>query len=389
MTRLRRIYRTIKAKNFHSHFAVELFLLLIVTFTVGANLLLRGNSGKATLENQSLFFSFLKNNPSWNERLVDAWGRINVKLGRAPAVAGDQILLAAASTINKGDVVEETDLDPLPNLSGSVLLKPNPAGSGIEGGRDAEVYVVQPGDTVGRIALSRGVSENTIIWENNLPASGLIRTGQELRILPVSGVSHTVKDGETISGIGKKYGVGSEDILEYNNIEIEEHIFPGEVIIIPDGVKIAPPSPQRAQYLADLQKEDYQKVDVPANYQGSSSGLIWPMPAAKKLSQSYSSRHRAIDVPCRDCEVTAAGDGIVQLAGWQTGYGNTVVINHGNGITTRYGHGKSLLVKAGDSVTQGQAIMISGSTGRSTGPHLHFEVKINGDHVDPLKYVPR
>ena len=352
-------------------------------------MLLRGNSGKATLENQSLFFSFLKNNPSWNERLVDAWGRINVKLGRAPAVAGDQILLAAASTINKGDVVEETDLDPLPNLSGSVLLKPNPAGSGIEGGRDAEVYVVQPGDTVGRIALSRGVSENTIIWENNLPASGLIRTGQELRILPVSGVSHTVKDGETISGIAKKYGVGSEDILEYNNIEIEEHIFPGEVIIIPDGVKIAPPSPQRAQYLADLQKEDYQKVDVPANYQGSSSGLIWPMPAAKKLSQSYSSRHRAIDVPCRDCEVTAAGDGIVQLAGWQTGYGNTIVINHGNGITTRYGHGKSLLVKAGDSVTQGQAIMISGSTGRSTGPHLHFEVKINGDHVDPLKYVPR
>src|SRR3989338_1659072 len=133
MTRLRRIYRTIKAKNFHSHFAVELFLLLIVTFTVGANLLLRGDSGKATLENQSLFFAFLKSNPAWNEKLVDAWGRINVKLGRTPAVAGDQILLAAASTINKEDVVDGADADPLPNLSGSALLKPNPAGG--EGAR--------------------------------------------------------------------------------------------------------------------------------------------------------------------------------------------------------------------------------------------------------------
>ena len=389
MTRLRRFYGKIRAQNLHSHFAVELLLLLIVGITVGANLLLRTNSARASYENQSLFFSFLKTHPQWNEKLADAWGRVNVRFSHAHAVAGDQILLAAASTISKDDILENEGSDPLPNLSGSALLKPNPASTLAEGNQDSEIYQVRGGDTVARIAAAYGVSVDTVIWENNLSTTGTIRPGQELRILPTNGVSHTVLSGETISGIAKKYGVDAEAILEYNYIEIEENIFPGEVIIIPDGAKIAPPTPQRKQYLADLQKEDFQKVDVPADYQGTSSGLAWPMPAAKKLSQSYSSRHRAIDVPCRDCEVVAAGDGIVQLAGWQTGYGNTIVINHGNGISSRYGHGKSLSVKAGDSVTQGQAIMISGSTGRSTGPHLHFEIKINGQLVDPLKYVPR
>ena len=87
--------------------------------------------------------------------------------------------------------------------------------------------------------------------------------------------------------------------------------------------------------------------------------------------------------------MVAADDGIVELAGWQKSYGYTIVINHGSGRKTRYGHASNLLVSAGDQVVKGQIIMISGSTGRSTGPHLHFELLINGVRVNPLKYVTK
>lgn len=367
----------------YTHFVTEILMLLILVAAASSNILDRTSTLGLQPYNQSVLFSMLKKNPEMNLKLVEAYESINMKLADNSSFT-KQILAAS----NKGSV--DAKSVPLPTLSGSALLKPNPPGmqtSGIK--RDIEVYYVQNGDTVARIASAYGVSVDTVLWENNLTAKSLIRPGQELKILPTTGIKHVVKAGETISGIAKKYAVDAEDVIEYNNIEIEEHIFPGEEIIIPNGIKRAPPTPQRQQYLAELQKEDYRKVDVPADYQGGSSGLVWPLPAATRLSQSYWSRHRAIDVPCRDCTIVAAGAGIVELAGWQKGYGNTIVINHGNGMKTRYAHGKQNLVAAGDNVDQGQAIMISGSTGRSTGPHLHFEVKVNGNLVNPMSYLSR
>ncbi len=205
--------------------------------------------------------------------------------------------------------------------------------------------------------------------------------------MPTSGVKHTIQSGETMSSIAQKYGVHSEDIFEYNNIEIEDHIFPGEEIIIPNGIKAVPPTPARQQYLAGLEKDDYQRVDVPGNYESASGGLMWPIPRGGRISQYYSSKHRAIDIPCRDCDVLAAGSAIVELSGWQRGYGYTIVLNHGQGLKTRYAHASKLLVSAGETVDQGQTIMISGSTGRSTGPHLHFEILQNGTLLNPLNSV--
>jgi len=280
---------------------------------------------------------------------------------------------------------------PLPTLSGSALLKPNPPSSDLFiTKRDVEVqkYEVKPGDSVGAIADAFNVSVDTIKWENNMStANPVIKPGEILTILPTNGVKHVIKEGETISGLAKKYGVDAESIFEYNEIEIEELIIAGEEIIIPNGIKTAPPTRERQQYLADLNKNDYKKIEVPADFQGSGSGLIWPLPAGHRISQYASRKHMAIDLPCRDCQVTAAGDGIVEQAGWKTGYGNMVMINHGNGLKTLYAHGKELLVNAGDSVAQGQSIMISGSTGRSTGPHLHFEVRVNGALQNPLSFV--
>lgn len=370
-------------RKIRSYFAIELLLFLVLLAAVITNLELRLTHRRQTL-NRSLFFIALKNHPQLNRELLDTYESLNLEVVQETNLE-KQIL--AASAKGKDQVVSPAT--PLPTLSGSALLKPNPATSStLSPKRDIEVYTVRGGDTVGRIAAAYGISVETILSENNLTVTSYIQPGQELKILPTSGVKHVVMEGETISAIAKKYQVEEEDILEYNEIEIEDFILPGEELIIPGGTKKVP-TRERRQYLADLQREDYKKIEVPQDYQGDGSELIWPMPSAYRLSQGFKRRHPGVDVPCRDCEIVSADDGIVELAGWQRGYGNTIVINHGSGVKTRYAHGKALHASVGDQVSQGQLIMTSGSTGRSTGPHLHFEVIQGGQFVNPLAVVPR
>lgn len=382
-----KISKNFLRKSFYAHFGSEIFLLAIILIAISTNLSIRASAQKTQIPNRSLFFVHLKNHAHYNEPLLEVYESVNQILTRDLGLP-KQILAASAKS---KDLSERDPLSPLPTQNGTALLKPNSATSDAPTNhRDKEVYLVQPGDTVARIASVYGVSVDTILWENNLAGSGVIRPNQELKILPVSGVSHTVSQGDSISSIAKKYGVSNEEILEYNQIELEDYIFPGDVLIIPHGVKKpAPVTPSRNKYLADLEREDYQKITVPADYQGGDGSLIWPIPGASRLSQSFWLRHPAIDVPCRDCAVIAAGDGIIELSGWIKGYGYNIVINHGNGLKTRYAHGNKLLVSAGETVTSGQQIMISGNTGRSTGPHLHFEVLQNGKYLNPLNEVSR
>lgn len=376
-----------KIRNFRfysSHLAVEFLLLAIMIFTVAVNIFLRNNFAKASESNRSLFFDYLKDNAHYNEQLVDAYESVSLKLsGRVNLT--EQIL---ASSTKEKESANPSPAPPLPTLSGSALLKPNPAtSSGLAPKQDIEVYEVKTGDTVAEIAASHGISIQTVLGENNLSDASVIRPGQKLTILPTTGVRHVIKQGETISEIATKYSVDDAEVLEYNGYESEDLIFVGEELIIPNGTKKQPATPQRQQHLADLKKEDYQKVDVASDYQGSGSGLAWPLPGTGRISQYASRRHMALDIPCRDCQVVSAADGIVEQAGWKKGYGNMALVNHGNGIKTLYAHGKSLSVSAGDAVSQGQTIMISGNTGNSSGPHLHFEVKINGQLTNPLQSV--
>ncbi len=384
MAKIGRFIRILKLNNYHSHFAVELLLLIIVVIAASGNLMLKANLNRAAVADKSLLFAYLQEHSDLNEKLYNAFETVNLRLADNSPLE-KQVLAASVKA-------EEAAAEPpslLPTLSGQALLKPNSASNGAMLKKDIEVYQVKGGDTIGQIAAEYNVSQRTIMDENGLTDGSVIKPGQTLRILPTTGVKHIIKDGETLEGISKKYGADLETVLEYNEIEIIDHIFPGEEIIIPNAVNPTPPTPQRKQYLADLQKEDYAKADVPADYAGGSADFIWPIPSAKRLSQSFWSKHRAIDVPCRDCQVVAAAQGIVEIAGWQSGYGNTILINHGNGMRTRYGHGSKLLVNAGETVQQGQAIMISGSTGRSTGPHLHFEIKKTSTYLDPMKYLVR
>lgn len=394
MAKIRQFYKLLKLNiRSYSHFSVELFILMIITATVGINIFLRANFSSAQMPNKSLFFVYLENvAPHRNEKLVDFQKSVTIQLAQNHVI-GKQIL--SASTVDKMSQSNDPKKVPLPTLSGSTMLKPNPASSELLlTNRDVEIqkYQVQPGDSVGKIASTFNISVDTIKWENNLSsANPVIRPGEILSILPTSGVKHIVQKGDTISGIAKKYGItdhdGIERIYEINGIEIESLIYEGQELVIPDGIKQSPSTPARQQYLADVQKNDYKQVEVPSDYSGSGAGLIWPIPCASKLSQRASRKHMAIDVPAKYCQVIASADGIVEIAGWQSGYGVTVLLNHGNGLRTRYAHGSQLLVSAGDSVKQGQAIMVSGNTGRSSGPHLHFEVKVGSTLQNPLSYV--
>lgn len=373
-----------KLDKYIHFFASELVLLLLLILAVGNNVTLKANADTGHQgHNRSLFFVYLQSHKTLNPNLVDASESISQKLAGEPNLL-KQIL--SASVMAKTGSAFSSEAAPLPTLSGSALMKPNPADSGGIPKKDIEVYEVRPGDTVARIAAAYGVNNYTIIHENGLSAAGMIRPGQELRILPTTGIKHTIKDGETLESIAKKYNVHTEDILEYNEIEIPEFIQIGDEVIIPNGVAKTPPTPQRQQYLADLQREDVKRAEVPDSLQGGGE-YIWPLTAAHRLSQGFKRSHPGIDVPCRDCEVVAAAGGIVELSGYQKGYGNTIVINHGSGHKTRYGHASNLLVSAGDRVEQGQTIMISGNTGRSTGPHLHFEIIESGTRINPLSRV--
>ncbi len=229
------------------------------------------------------------------------------------------------------------------------------------------LYEVRPGDTLASIASLFGVSVNTILWANNLSRGTKITIGQTLVILPVSGVQHIVKAGDTISSIAKKYKGDPEEISIYNGLDEDAKLMVGQTIIIPDG-EIAPvPTATRpatsklrgaggpplvGYYIAPL--SNYRKTQGLHGYNGIDLAAYYGAP------------------------VMAAADGDVIVArqgGYNGGYGSYVVIRHDNGTQTLYGHLSQVKVSVGQRVSQGFVIGSEGSTGRSTGPHLHFEVR--------------
>lgn len=126
--------------------------------------------------------------------------------------------------------------------------------------------------------------------------------------------------------------------------------------------------------------------------------MAWPVPGYTRITSRFGMRthpitgiyklHTGVDIGApRGAQFIAANDGIVTYAGWNTAYGNMVIIDHGGGITTLYAHGDEILVNVGDTIYQGHPVLKIGSTGYSTGPHAHFEVRINGDYVEPLDYI--
>lgn len=252
-------------------------------------------------------------------------------------------------------------------------------------GQTIKTYTVKTGDTLGSIARAHGLRLATLLWANNLSERSLIRIGQRLIILPTDGIHYRVVRGDTLGAIARRYSADVEKILHANNLPNPNAIAIGELLVIPDGIMptARPTTPRQQSLIARV-----RNVITPGGTSvRASSGFIWPT-SARRITQYFGWRHTGVDIAGPPSNrIYAAADGIVSFAGWARGYGLSVVVDHGRGRQTRYAHSRQIFVKSGDSVSQGETIAMVGSTGRSTGPHLHFEVIVGGRRVNPFVYI--
>jgi murein DD-endopeptidase MepM/ murein hydrolase activator NlpD len=247
-------------------------------------------------------------------------------------------------------------------------------------------YAVRGGDTPSTIASSFDISTATILWANDLSDGDLIKPGQILKIPPTSGVIHTIKSGDTVAALAKKYKASVDEILAYNKLAAAEAIEIDQTITIPGG-SIEPPPPQPTR-LATTGGSIFGG-SAPAAKAVSGGGMTWPT-VSRHIYQYFTWRHTGIDIDgSYGGPIYAASAGRVSKSsgGWNGGYGNIVIVDHGGGVQTLYAHNSKNYVQVGAQVSKGQAIAATGSTGRSSGPHLHFEVRVGGRRVNPLSYL--
>ena len=242
-------------------------------------------------------------------------------------------------------------------------------------------YTVQVGDTVWDIATKFDISADTVLWANGRLEDNpdLLAIGQELLILPVSGVYHIVASGETLEDIAKQYKVEVSAITEYplNNLTEPYELSAGQQLIVPDGRK--PYVPRRVYAYSG---------PVPEDAASGTGSFGWP--AGGVITQKYWNRHKAIDIGApKGSPVLAADSGyVIGVGRSDQGYGLHVVIDHQNGFQTLYAHLSVYYVEVGQSVKKGELIGRVGATGRATGPHLHFEIVHRGVRRNPLGYLP-
>ncbi len=269
--------------------------------------------------------------------------------------------LSIATTEGSALMASGGPVGPLP----SNLLSENSLGSG-----DISLYLVREGDSLSEIADMFGVSINTILWANEIKDASTIQPGDTLLILPVSGLQHTVAKGETLAGLAKKYEADATEIALFNGINEDEGLTVGAEIVIPGG-NLAPKTTKKTAPIAKSGGTPSKALPELTGYYGN------PVPGAR-LTQGLHG-YNGIDLGAPNgtpVYASAAGTIIVAKSGggYNGGYGNYIVISHDNGTQTLYAHLSSLSV-AGGEVAKGDLIGSVGNTGRSTGYHLHFEVR--------------
>ena len=232
------------------------------------------------------------------------------------------------------------------------------------GGGEISVYVVREGDALSQIAEMYGVTTNTILWANDLRSAASIQPGDTLVILPIVGVQHTVASGETFGAILKKYDADYDEVLEYNNLASADQLSVGDELMIPGG---------------EMHTRKSVAYAAPTKSTGASSGGGFSHPAPGSTRTQGVHGYNGVDLAAGHgsaIRAAAAGEVIISKAGgWNGGYGQYIVIRHNNGTQTLYAHLSSNSVGVGAYVSQGQVIGGMGSTGKSTGTHLHFEVR--------------
>ena len=233
---------------------------------------------------------------------------------------------------------------------------------------EVQEHKVERGETLWDIANKYDIDIDTIIGANDISNMNKLQPGDVLTILPVEGIIYRIGPGENLSDISQKFNVSLNEITRANGISNPDDVQPRQTILLP-GAK------PELGYQDRLQQK-----------------LIYPVPEGTRISSYYGMRwgrmHEGVDFAVNSgTPIKAAGDGKVVFSGWNGGYGKTLIIEHREGLRTLYAHNSELLVSSGENVYRGQVVTYSGNTGKSTGPHLHFEVHLNGKPVDPLNYL--
>jgi murein DD-endopeptidase MepM/ murein hydrolase activator NlpD len=283
-------------------------------------------------------------------------------------------------------IVDDSALMPNEGPSGTIADIEKPKNGTISS------YVVQSGDTVASVADMFNVSQGTILAANNLKKGATLRVGQTLVILPITSVPYTVQKGDTLASIAKRYGGNVDEIIAYNGIE-GDTVAVGTALIIPNGevpatatVKTTTVKSSTAkstasrgssELFANNPAEPAHNVGAP----GTAAEIAYYISPLSHYTRTQGIHgYNAVDLAApKGTAVMAAASGTVVVAqgngAWNGGYGNYVVISHSNGSQTLYAHMSKVAVYDGESVVQGEVIGYVGTTGESTGPHLHFEIR--------------
>lgn len=314
-------------------------------------------------------------------------GATDVTEGSAPAPAlqdSDESSAQAGFDISSLPVLRDSSLVPNPI---AITYKP------VLPQHEFITYTVEAGDTAIGIASRFGIREETLLGGNEFLSTdaGMLQPGTVLVILPIDGVLHIVKEGDTLEGLANQFGIPVEDIIAYgpNNLEFPFRLQPETQIIVPGAIREAffwEPPVAIVTSSGGSSAEALQGIYVANLGTGS---FVWPI-GARNITQYYWYGHQALDVAAVEgSAVYAADTGTVTYAAWSPYcYGNLIVVNHGNGYETFYAHLSGIYVSPGQVVSKGTAIGASGNTGCSSGPHLHFEIRFNKVRYDPLSYLP-
>jgi murein DD-endopeptidase MepM/ murein hydrolase activator NlpD len=263
---------------------------------------------------------------------------------------------------------------------------------------DILMYTVQPGDSVFGIAENYALSPESILFGNFSVLEDdphTLRPGQELVILPIDGTYYQWEASDSFEGVAAEFGVEAEAIIDWpgNRLDpFDPSLDEGQYIVVPGGTRefrrwVVPVIPAGQAGVGSA----LGPGGCSGSYSGAvgTGGFVWPSPMHYVSGNDYWSGHLAIDVAAGiGTGISASDSGVVVFTGWSTvGYGIMIMIDHGNGYQTLYGHLSQTNVSCGQSVSQGQIIGLGGSTGNSTGPHLHFEVRFGGGYINPWQVL--
>jgi murein DD-endopeptidase MepM/ murein hydrolase activator NlpD len=340
----------------------------------------------------------------------------------APAAEGSETPPAEAAADEEAPATEA----PAAEASSSTVVPAPETAAIVSPPAAAKTYAVQAGDTMYSIARKHGVSVDAILWANDLSDSNVLKQGQKLTIPPATGKLHTAKDGETLDSLATTYAVSKGGIAAVNGIAEDATLRAGQRLLIPSSTKpgtgdpaftptplsaasstepvpIAPPAdagtgsptPPSSSVLGSmaLAPSIFTATGAPTVTVTNKKvpKLSWPVPVnppKSGVSQAFRPGHTGIDIYApQGTTIKAAAGGTIKMAEKNpdgfSGYGWIVIVDHGDGISTWYAHCGTFNVKTGDKVKSGDTLATVGMTGRTTGPHLHFELRIGATAVDP------